>query len=163
MAMTIVDLARAVTGGVGTHLELNVAAAMDALGSLLGVGPVPDHRLGAQRTIGLAAGLWPGGPGGHRGHELVRGGPRPAPAGIGRRSGGSPQQLRCGGQIASPSLDPGTMSRRHKVMHHGPVRTGRYPSFLDEFSGAVELIADNKGTDTEEEQPASTGGCAGDR
>ena len=33
MAMTIVDPARAVTGGVDTHLDLNVAAAVDAIGA----------------------------------------------------------------------------------------------------------------------------------
>jgi hypothetical protein len=37
MAMTIVGPARTVTGGVGTHLDLNVAAAVDGLGGLLGV------------------------------------------------------------------------------------------------------------------------------
>ena len=41
MAMTIVDRARAVTGGVDTHLDLNVAAAVDALGGLLGVAQFP--------------------------------------------------------------------------------------------------------------------------
>lgn len=35
--MTIVDPARAVTGGVDTHLDLNVAAALDPIGGLLGV------------------------------------------------------------------------------------------------------------------------------
>jgi transposase len=39
--MTIVDLARSVTGGVDTHLELNVAAALDDLGGLLGVAQFP--------------------------------------------------------------------------------------------------------------------------
>jgi transposase len=37
MAMTIVDLSRAVTGGVDTHLDVNVAAAVDPVGGLLGV------------------------------------------------------------------------------------------------------------------------------
>lgn len=37
MAMTIVGAARAVTGGVDTHLDVHVAAALDAIGGLLGV------------------------------------------------------------------------------------------------------------------------------
>ena len=34
--MTIVEAARAVTGGVDTHLDVHVAAALDPLGALLG-------------------------------------------------------------------------------------------------------------------------------
>jgi transposase len=37
MAMTIVEAARSVTGGVDTHLDVHVAAALDPLGGLLGV------------------------------------------------------------------------------------------------------------------------------
>jgi transposase len=37
MAMTIVDPTRSVTGGVDTHLDVNVAAAVDPVGGLLGV------------------------------------------------------------------------------------------------------------------------------
>jgi transposase len=36
MAMNIVEGARRVTGGVDTHLEVHVAAALDPLGGLLG-------------------------------------------------------------------------------------------------------------------------------
>ncbi len=41
MARTIVDLREAVTGGVDTHLDLNVVAAVDGLGGLLGVTEFP--------------------------------------------------------------------------------------------------------------------------
>jgi transposase len=37
MAVTIVDTSRPVTGGVDTHLEVHVAAALDGIGDLLGV------------------------------------------------------------------------------------------------------------------------------
>lgn len=37
MAMTIVGAPRAVTGGVDTHLDVHVAAALDAIGGVLGV------------------------------------------------------------------------------------------------------------------------------
>jgi transposase len=36
MTMTIVEAARGVTGGVDTHLDVHVAAALDPLGGLLG-------------------------------------------------------------------------------------------------------------------------------
>lgn len=44
--MTTLDRARLVTGGVDTHLELNVAAALDPLGGLLGVSEFPTTRAG---------------------------------------------------------------------------------------------------------------------
>ena len=37
MAVTIVDTSRPVTGGVDTHLDVHVAAALDGIGGLLGV------------------------------------------------------------------------------------------------------------------------------
>ena len=37
MAMTIVETTRPVTGGVDTHLDVHVAAAVDAGGGVLGV------------------------------------------------------------------------------------------------------------------------------
>jgi transposase len=36
MAMTIVEARRGITGGVDTHLESHVAAALDPVGGLLG-------------------------------------------------------------------------------------------------------------------------------
>jgi hypothetical protein len=37
MAMTIVETTRLITGGVDTHLDVHVAAAVDANGGVLGV------------------------------------------------------------------------------------------------------------------------------
>jgi transposase len=59
MAMTIVDPARAVTGGVDTHLELNVAAAMDALGGLLGVAQFPTTVAGHSELLAWLQGFGP--------------------------------------------------------------------------------------------------------
>ena len=56
MAMTIVNPAPAVTGGVDTHLELNVAAAVDGLGGLLGVAQFPTS-LRPRRTFGWLQGF----------------------------------------------------------------------------------------------------------
>ena len=57
--MRIVDRARAVTGGVDTHLELNVAAAMDALGSLLGVAQFPTTVSGHSELLAWLQGFGP--------------------------------------------------------------------------------------------------------
>ena len=43
--MITVDNARP-TGGVDTHLEVNVAAALDGIGGLLGVEQLPDDACG---------------------------------------------------------------------------------------------------------------------
>ena len=39
MAMTTLEATRVVTGGVDTHLDVHVAAALDPLGGLLGTAP----------------------------------------------------------------------------------------------------------------------------
>jgi transposase len=46
MAMTIVEVARPVVGGVDTHLDVHVAAAVDVLGGLLGVRSFPTTPAG---------------------------------------------------------------------------------------------------------------------
>ena len=46
MAMTIVESTRPVTGGVDTHLDSHVAAAVDANGGLLGVESFPTTTAG---------------------------------------------------------------------------------------------------------------------
>jgi transposase len=49
--MTSVDPARAVTGGVDTHLDLNVAAAVDHIGGLLGVAEFPTTSSGHKELV----------------------------------------------------------------------------------------------------------------
>jgi hypothetical protein len=44
--MTIVDAPRPVTGGVDTHLDVNVAAALDRVGGLLAVAEFPATAAG---------------------------------------------------------------------------------------------------------------------
>jgi transposase len=46
MAMTIVDSSRPITGGVDTHLDSHVAAALDAHGGVLGVESFPTTPAG---------------------------------------------------------------------------------------------------------------------
>jgi transposase len=54
MTMTIVEPARpaAITGGVDTHLDVNVTAALDAIGGLLGVAEFPTTGAGHGRLLG---------------------------------------------------------------------------------------------------------------
>jgi transposase len=46
MAMTIVEMTRPVTGGVDTHADVHVAAAVDANGGVLGVASFPTTPRG---------------------------------------------------------------------------------------------------------------------
>ena len=49
--MTIVEVDRRVTGGVDTHLDVNVAAALDEIGGLLGVESFPTTPAGNDELI----------------------------------------------------------------------------------------------------------------
>ena len=57
MALTIVEEARAVTGGVDTHAGTHVAAALDPVGGLLGVGEFPATAAGYARLLGWLGGF----------------------------------------------------------------------------------------------------------
>ena len=55
--MTIVEDARAITGGVDTHAETHVAAALDPLGGLLGVREFPATPAGYASLLGWLSGF----------------------------------------------------------------------------------------------------------
>src|SRR5947208_1220583 len=57
MAMTIVEITRLVTGGVDTHLDVHVAAAVDANGGLLGVESFPTTPAGYVELRGWLVGF----------------------------------------------------------------------------------------------------------
>jgi hypothetical protein len=57
MAMTIVESTRPVTGGVDTHLDQHVAAALDAAGALLGVESFTATAAGYRDLQGWHAGV----------------------------------------------------------------------------------------------------------
>jgi transposase len=57
--MTIVEVARPVTGGVDTHLDVHVAAALDAIGGLLGVESFPATPPGYRSLAAWIAGFGP--------------------------------------------------------------------------------------------------------
>jgi transposase len=54
MAMTIVKT-RAITGGVDTHADVHVAAALDSIGGLLGVQEFPATAAGYTSLLGWLA------------------------------------------------------------------------------------------------------------
>jgi hypothetical protein len=55
--MTIVEDRRAVTGGVDTHADTHVAAALDPVGGLLGVQEFPVTPAGYARLLGWLGGF----------------------------------------------------------------------------------------------------------
>ena len=57
MAVTIVEDTRAITGGVDTHADTHVAAALDPIGGLLGVGEFPATGAGYARLLGWLGGF----------------------------------------------------------------------------------------------------------
>src|SRR5258707_1345036 len=105
--MTIVDAARPVagsgnthpdlhaapclvTGGVDTHLDLNVAAALDPVGGLLAVAEFPATPAGHRDLLGRLSGFRPVARGGGEGTGPYRPGPARVPraAGLRRATGG---------------------------------------------------------------------------
>jgi len=60
--MTMVET-RAVTGGVDTHADVHVAAALDAIGGVLGLAEFSTNPNGYAPAAGLAAQLRPAQPG----------------------------------------------------------------------------------------------------
>ena len=58
MALTIVDT-RAITGGVDTHADMHVAAALDPVGGVLGVAEFPVTPAGYARLLGWLGGFGP--------------------------------------------------------------------------------------------------------
>ena len=60
MTVTIVETraeTRAITGGVDTHADMHVAAALDPIGGLLGVGEFPATPAGYARLLGWLGGF----------------------------------------------------------------------------------------------------------
>jgi transposase len=59
MALTTVGISRPVTGGVDTHLDVNVAAALDVIGGLLGVKQFRTDGAGNEGLLEWLAGFGP--------------------------------------------------------------------------------------------------------
>src|SRR5258706_11420501 len=76
MTLTIVET-RAVTGGVDTHADTHVAAALDPVGGLLGVRGFPATAAGYSGLLGWLGRVRARWPGGRRGARAAP--PRPPP------------------------------------------------------------------------------------
>ena len=57
MAVTIVEETRTITGGVDTHADVHVAAALDPIGGLLGVREFPATAAGYAGLLGWLGGF----------------------------------------------------------------------------------------------------------
>ena len=79
--MTIVESTRPVTGGVDTHLDVHVAAVVDANGGVLGVRVVRDDAGRVRRVARLACRVRCGRSGGGGRHRRVWGGTGPLSGG----------------------------------------------------------------------------------
>ena len=53
--MTVTNLARSITGGVDTHLDVHVAAALDERGALLGVESFATTEVATRSCLGRSA------------------------------------------------------------------------------------------------------------
>lgn len=57
--MTVTNLARSITGGVDTHLDVHVAAALDERGTLLGVESFATTESGYKKLLGWLSDFGP--------------------------------------------------------------------------------------------------------
>ena len=109
--MTIVET-RPITGGVDTHLDVHVAAALDANGGVLGVESFATTPPGYRRAARVAGGVRAGRPGRGGGHRRLRRRSGPAPARLRGRGdrGRSAEPSAASTRRASPT--PSTRSKR---------------------------------------------------
>ena len=57
--MTVTTMPELITGGVDTHLDVHVAAALDAIGGVLGVESFPANAAGYRRLLAWLRGFGP--------------------------------------------------------------------------------------------------------
>jgi len=125
MAVTIVDTSRPVTSGVDTHLDLNVAAALDGIGGLLGVEQFPTTPAGKPGATGAAERLRC-----HRSGRVEGTGvwgavcPPSAPGRCGGGRGGPPQPPGATPQSKTDTVDAIEAARPHRA---APARVGPDP------------------------------------
>lgn len=134
MAMTIVEVDRAVTGGVDTHLDLHVAAALDARGGLLAVEEFATSQPGCEALIAWLAHF---GPVAHIGIE-----------GTGSYGAGPARAARAAG-IAVVEVDRPNRQERHRKGKSDPVdavaaaraaQCGHAAGLAKSRDGAVEAM-----------------------
>ena len=117
--MTIVEDRRAITGGVDTHADTHVAAALDPIGGLLGVQEFPATAAGYARPAGLAGRVRDRRPGRDRGHRQLRRRPGP-PRHRGRGPGRGGGPLRPPGPPPAGQVRPAGRRQRRPGRPVGP-------------------------------------------
>ena len=118
--MTIVEDRRAITGGVDTHADTHVAAALDPIGGLLGVQEFPVTPAGYGRLLGWLGGF---------GTVALVGieGTGSYGAGLARHVTAAGDPGRRGGPLRPPGPPPAGQvrpARRGQRRPGGPVRAG---------------------------------------
>ena len=118
MAMTIVEAAPGITGGVDTHLDKHVATALDPLGSAGRHRVVQCRRRWLQSPAGLARGVRPGDQGWRRGNRFLWRRTLPVLAEEGHRGHRSqptqPAVPTQPGQVRPPRCDRGRPGRHQR-------------------------------------------------
>lgn len=100
MNMTIVEATRSITGGVDTHLDVHVAAALDHVGGLLGVASFAVGPAGYEELLAWLESFGEVGKVGVERDRLVWNRARPVPKGARyRRHRGRPAKPRRATQI----------------------------------------------------------------
>ena len=127
-------LLRAITGGVDTHADTHVAAALDPVGGLLGVQEFPATAAGYARLLGWLGGFGTGVPGRDRGDRQLRRWPGPPRHG-GRYPGRGGGPLRPAGPAPAGKSDPLDAVSAARAAQSGRARGA--PKGRD---GAVEAI-----------------------
>ena len=133
--MTIVEAARGVTGGVDTHLDVHVAAALDPLGGLLGTERFETDSAGYKALLGWLETLRRRDQDRRRGHRLVWLGPGPLPAPSRCRGHRGRPTEPSRSAVAAASPIPSTPSKPP-----GPRSSGRASGSPKSRDGAVEAI-----------------------
>ena len=148
MALTIVET-RAITGGVDTHADVHVAAALDPVGGLLGVEEFPATPAGYARLLEWLGGFGTVVPGRDRGHRQLR--RRPGPPRHHRRRPASSRstaltaRTAAGGQVRPPRCRqrrPGRAVRPGPRRAEGPRRRRRGDPGADGRQAQRPLRAD---------------------
>lgn len=125
--MTIVERRRAVTGGVDTHLDVHVAAALDGIGGLLGVESFEASAAGNDKLLswlcsfGLVGRVGVEGTGSY-GAGLARWLPASQPAMSSKQARDSPNAEASGEVAPSPAFGKGPTAVRAVLIGVGDAR-----------------------------------------
>ena len=158
MAMTTVDVTRPVTGGVDTHLDVNVAAALDPIGGLLGVAEFPTTPAGNRSLVEILGELRHLEARRGRRHRLLRSGSFQVLTKL-RRGGGRGRPAESPGPSAHRQVGPGRCHRGGpcRFVRQSP-RSGQEPRWQRRGDQGARcrqaLIAFDKDPDAQSDPPS---------